>query len=177
MDCDQVMRMVDAHLDGELSLAESERLLEHIHACAECSELHVAMIEAVDALATLPAPQAPDSLLSDVMAALPVSIERAEHEHIAPLAWGLGLAGALATMLVVWLVTVLSAAVPGSTIVEWVAVKSVLSVLGALAFGLGEMGGAVACGLGVNLILLAVAAWAVVSWRKRTTATPMLMAL
>lgn len=177
MDCDQVMQMVDAHLDGELSPGESETLLQHVHACAECSELHMALLEAVDVLGALPTPQAPDTLVSDVMAALPVSIERSEHEHIASLAWGLGLAGALATMLVVWLVGVLSVAVPGSTIVEWVAVKSVLSVLGALAFGLGEMGGVVACGLGVNLILLAVAAWAVVSWRKRTTATPMLMAL
>jgi mycothiol system anti-sigma-R factor len=76
-DCSTIMRLMDAHLDGELGVKESIRVQTHLQGCSDCRETALVENAFRDLVRKHVAPTpAPDSLREDISAAL--ARERAE---------------------------------------------------------------------------------------------------
>ena len=75
MDCDQVRKLLDSYLDGELDLVRSLDLESHLEGCANCSAAHRAYIALRGAINS-PAQyhRAPDSLERRIRSALRSSV-------------------------------------------------------------------------------------------------------
>ncbi len=65
-ECEKYQEMISAMLDGELSPAESEALIEHMSSCAECRELYE-LLSAVTASPVWELPEVPEGLHEHIM--------------------------------------------------------------------------------------------------------------
>jgi len=76
-DCSTIMKLMDAHLDGELAVKESIRVQTHLQGCSDCRETALAEKAFRDLVRKQAAPTpAPDSTRQSISAAL--ARERAE---------------------------------------------------------------------------------------------------
>lgn len=174
MSCEQVARAIDPYLDGELDETRSADLMAHLHRCRDCAERYLPQVKTVDLLQSLPAVQAPTDLVAHVLHSLPEPPRAGEPTHIVWGAFGLGIAGALATVAVLWLVGLLSHGLPGTVLLEWAAIKTVLGVVGALSSGVGT---ALLYGLALNAGLLLLIGLGYLAWRRRPSPSPVMMAV
>lgn len=174
MSCEQVARAIDPYLDGELDETLSADLMAHLHECRDCSERYLPQVKTVDLLQSLPVAEAPVDLVANVLQGLPESPGAGEPTHIVWGAFGLGIAGALATVAVLWGIGLLSHGLPGTALLEWAALKTVLGVVGALSSGAGK---ALLYGLALNAGLLVLIGLGYLAWRRRPSPSPVLMAI
>jgi mycothiol system anti-sigma-R factor len=78
-DCSAIMKLMDAHLDGELGVKESIRVQTHVQGCSDCRETVLVENAFRDLVRKQAAPTpAPDSTRRSISAAL--ARERTEKE-------------------------------------------------------------------------------------------------
>jgi len=78
-DCSTIIQLMDAHLDGELSVKESIRVQTHLQDCSDCRETALAENAFRDLVRNQATPTpAPDSTRQSISAAL--ARERTEKE-------------------------------------------------------------------------------------------------
>lgn len=74
MNCIEAGRLLNAHADGELDLATSLAVEEHLEGCAACRRSHAGILAVRNAIAThAAAPRAPESLRRSLEATAPAS--------------------------------------------------------------------------------------------------------
>ena len=80
-DCSTIMKLMDAHLDGELGVKESIRVQTHVQGCPGCRETALVENAFRDLVREQAAPApAPDSVRQSIAAALARERARAEKE-------------------------------------------------------------------------------------------------
>ena len=89
MNCEESMRLIEAHIDGELDIAHELEIEEHIQSCEACARENRSLLSLRQAIAGVPRYEAPADLLDGIRPPSARKIIRF------PIQWPLAIAAAL----------------------------------------------------------------------------------